>query len=92
MQMNKKGSIPIVLLVILTVVILALILGSFLWIGQRDKGEIEGYRNVEKYNLQKAENTYLGKTNGNNVIEEYSYKKYLLFGEKILKFKVESIK
>jgi hypothetical protein len=50
-MLGRRGSIPVTLLVILTVIIFGVALMLFSLNASRDTGDVEGFSAVEKFNL-----------------------------------------
>ncbi len=90
MVLNKKASLPVTMLVILTLVIYIFALVIFSVSYNRAKGEIVGYGKVQEFNIIEKSNLFSNKKEV-HISDEFSGKRYILFGERDLKIRVEKL-
>ncbi len=89
-MLNKKGNVPVTMLVILTMVcfVVALLLFS-LYSAQKYKDMEYGYKQVNEYNLNKTSNSFMGIAD--ETVVRAGQKEYWFFGEDKWKVSVSEI-
>ncbi len=70
---NKKGSVPVTMLVILTLVLFIVLLIAFSFIAGSLLNKVKnGYKNVQDYNAAVSKNSFLGNENAVSHVEQVS--------------------
>lgn len=90
-MLNRRGSVPIVILVLLTIAIFGFAIFSFSQASSKMKGEVKsGYRATGIFMIERNELDYLGGDRFVEPIEVYS-KEGIFFGEEFLDVEVRQI-
>ncbi len=91
-MLNRRGDIPIVLLVVLTVVIFGLMLILFFVVGERAKGDVKGFEKVQEFNSIVEGAEFVGGSLEGLSVEKFEGGWYgLKFWDKKLKIRVEEL-
>ena len=91
MLRGRRGSIPITILVILTVALFAFALFAFAYASVRIISSVdEGYSHVGEFNIDVRNRGYLGESRVAERVEEKE-KTMIFFGEEYLKISVQEI-
>ena len=90
-MLNKRGSVPIVILVLLTIAIFGFALFSFSQTASKMKGEISsGYKASSMFKVERNELDYLGESKFVEPVEVYA-KVGIIFTDEFLDVEVRQI-
>lgn len=90
-KLNRKGSIPVTIFVIVVMVLLVTALTAFSIKIIRDSGDIsKGYKAVQEYNYNFKANEFSG-SSGEEIVIRKGDKAYWVFGQDILKVSVSKL-